>query len=352
MSENLHRDHDEVTLKELILKIKELIGEVKNNWFKVLVVSILCIVAFVYKHKNHVPEYSVQLRFVVEGQSGGGGLSSLLGTFGIKKGGNVNPYKVIEVGKSTNILLGVLSQKLESGEILANALLDRYELNEKWSVADSSFESFKFKSDIDTNDDKQQSDGLKRIRTLIWGKANSKKPPLITFSLNDDTGIYTLETNSIDEEISLELTKRLYDKIKFFFEDEVFANQKQLADILSAKADSINFLIASKLNELAKFDDRNRGVVNNQTLVRRKMLTQENLGLSVAYAEILKSKEMTDVNLKDLQPLFMSIDTPFSPVSPTISSLTISIIKGLSIGLFLSFIIIVFRKIYNDIMSD
>ena len=75
------------------------------------------------------------------------------------------------------------------------------------------------------------------------------------------------------------------------------------------KADSIKTLNETKIRQLAKFEDRNRGTVNNQSMVTRSILSQESLALSSAYAEILKNKEMTDVNLKDMQPLFMAIDT-------------------------------------------
>ena len=81
------------------------------------------------------------------------------------------------------------------------------------------------------------------------------------------------------------------------------------------KADSIKTLNESKIRQLAKFEDRNRGVVSNQVLVTSRILAQESSALSFAYAEIIKNKEMTDVNLKDMQPLFMAIDTPFSPIT-------------------------------------
>ena len=352
MDDNTYRDTDEITAKELIVKIKEFVDEIKSRWIIVFGITAICLAGYMYQHFNHVPKYDVQLRFVVEGQNGGGGLNSLLGSFGIKKGGKVNPYKIIEVGKSSNILLDVLSQKMTDGEIMANAILKEYDLNEKWGKTNPDFLDFKFVSKVEINKDDLQNSVIRRLRNIIWGTKKSKNPPLVAFSLNDETGIYSLESSTLSEGLSLELTEKLYAKIKKFFEDEVFLNQKQLADILTAKADSIRVLNVSKINELAKFEDRNRGTVNNVALVRKKVLSQENIALIAAYAEVMKNKEMTDVNLKDMQPLFMSIDTPYGPLSASKSSLVIAIMKGLVLGLFLSFIIIVFRKIYNDIMSD
>jgi uncharacterized protein involved in exopolysaccharide biosynthesis len=60
---------------------------------------------------------------------------------------------------------------------------------------------------------------------------------------------------------------------------------------------------------------------------------------------------MTDINRKNQKPLFVAVDRPFRPLSPVGSSLKRKIIMGLAIGIFLSFLFIVVRKMYRDIMS-
>jgi hypothetical protein len=350
MNENPHAHSDEITLKELILKIKEYIREVIKFWWLMGLICILCVSGFIYIHYNHIPTYKSELRFVVEGQSDRGGLGSILGSFGIQKGGKVNPFRVIEVGKSTDLLLRVLSNKGESGDNIANNLLNTYALSKKWEESNSRFSNFWFEELVTTSASEVQRSAIKRLRTKIWG--NKKVKPMTELSLNDNTGIYSLSTEAVTEELSLAITNSLYEEIKQFFEEEVFLNQKQLADIITMKADSIKILSESNIMQLAKFEDSNRGFVNNQSMVKKRILLQESMALSATYAEIMKNKEMTDVNLKDMQPLFMAIDTPFSPIVPISSSMVVAIIKGLILGGFFSILLIFIRKIYRDVMSN
>ena len=60
---------------------------------------------------------------------------------------------------------------------------------------------------------------------------------------------------------------------------------------------------------------------------------------------------MTDVNLKDMQPLFMVIDAPYSPLSASPSSLLKSLIFGFLLGGFLAAVFIIIRKVYRDTME-
>ena len=149
---------------------------------------------------------------------------------------------------------------------------------------------------------------IKKLRARVWDSENVD--PMTSLKLNDETGIYTLSSETISEELSLAITNNLYDEIKLFFEEEVFQNQKQLADILAIKSDSIRSLNESKVRQIAKFEDSNRGMVSNEIMATKKILSQESMALTTAYAELMKNKEMTDVNLKDMQPLFMAIILP------------------------------------------
>lgn len=347
MKDDRISDFDEITLKELIVILQGYLKEIFKFWWLVGLACLLFAIGFVYVHLKHIPQYKAELRFVVEGQSGGGGgLSSLLGSIGINKGGKVNPFKVIEVGKSTTLLNRTLSHRINDKNI-ANKLLNIYGLNDKWG---ENYSNFTFGEVVDFSGSEISRSAIKKLRTMIWGNENIES--LTSLDLDEDTGVYTLSTKTVDEDLSLKITNALYTEIKNFFEEEVFRNQKRLADILSMKADSIKTLNESKIRQLARILDSNRGIVSNVSMVEKTILNQESLALSTAYAEILKNKEMTDVNLKDMQPLFMAIDTPFGPLVPTSSSLFSAILKGILLGLFVSIFFILTAKIYRDIMSN
>lgn len=338
---------DEITLKELILKIQEYGREVVKNWFLIGLIILPVLGFFMYKHYTHVPKYEAELRFVVEGQGGsGGGLSSLLGTFGIKKGGQANPYKILEVGRSSKIFEKVIFERIQEATF-AERLLREFELLEKWSKINPNYVNFRFSDK--TPKTLMEKSVFKKLKSLVWGGEKTKG--LCSFSLNEDNGIYSIRCITPNDELSTGLTNSFYDRIKLFFEDEVFQNQKKSAEILAIKSDSINSLKNQKVYQLARFEDRNIGLISKETSTRKIILKQEIQALAMAYGELIKNYEMTDVNLQDLQPLFMEIDRPYLPIRPSNSSLLRNLVLGLFLGLFFGGSFVVLRKIYNDIMK-
>ena len=203
------RSNDEITLKELILKIQEYIRAIFKSWWVVALFCTISVVGFVYKHYQFVPTYDAELRFMVEGQDGeGGGLSSLLGSFGINKSTKVNPYKVLEVGKSKSILIKVFNREFDAKDNIANAFLRLYDLPTKWSVRNTDFQDFQFNKQISINGSELEREAIKKLSTIIWGDDNIE--PIAELNLDENTGIYSLTTKSINEDLSLAITSNFY----------------------------------------------------------------------------------------------------------------------------------------------
>lgn len=354
MNNNQSEHTDEISLKELILKVKEYIGAIWNSWLLIGIMSLFTTAFFLYQHYTFVPKYKAELRFVVEGQSGvSGGLGSLLGSFGIKKGGKVNPYKILEVGKSQRLLKTVLSANADDEETIGNKLLKAYDLVEIWKEQDPQFEGFHFDSNS-FSDEASILDrtAMKKIGIMFWGTEDNRKDAAVRFELDEDTGIYAISAVFENERLSQRVSEEFYSGIKEFFEDQIFLNQKQSADILAAKADSLKVERDQKLYEIAQFEETNRSLISKTAMVRRNVLSQEVTALNLAYAEVLKTYQLTDVNLKDIQPLFMTIDTPTLPLMITRSSLLMSLLKGLTLGGFLGVLFVILRKIYADALTS
>jgi len=348
--EEIQSHDDEMSLKEMILLVKSYLNEFKRKWLIILFSCIVTCGFFLYLHFNFVPEYKAKLKFVVEGQSGvSGGLGGLLGSFGIKKGGQINPYKLLEVGKSTKLLERVLRQKGKADKILAQEIIDEYKLVESWTKKNDKFQGFKFPVVSDGSEIERAA--VKKIRGKVWGSAENKDNALGDFSLDDETGIYKIEVSTIDEDLSIQLAQTLYSEIKYFFEDEIFSNQKKSSEILLAKVDSLRSIREIKIRELGRFQDRNRSVYSKEKSSQEILLSQDIQSTNIAYAEILKNYELTDVNLKDMQPLFIEIDFPNSPIKPSFSSLKLKILLGLILGGFIACLYILIRKVYKDAMD-
>jgi len=352
---NYQVNGDEISLKELIIKLQEYGAEIIKKWWLIGLFSVFGVGAFLYKHYTHEVNYFARLKFVVEGQSGvGSGLGSLLGSFGMGgKLGKVNPYKILEVAHGSELFLKVLRTKGESGEMLANEILDVYDLQSVWAESNPIFEDFRFDSLASGyGNDVVKQTAIKKLHRLIWGSESDRSNALSVISFSDDTGVYFISSNTRSESLSLDLTNTLYKEIKFFFEEELFADQARLADILKQKSDSLQVLRNFKVRELARFEDRNRAIIGKQMIAERSIISMEQMALNAAYGEILKTREMTDINMKDQKPLFVAVDSPFKPLFPDNSSFVQKTVLGVVVGSFIAILFIIFGKIYKDTMSE
>jgi len=351
------QDHksDELTLKEMIFKIQDYFRELVRNWWLIGLVCILTTGAFLVKHYSKEFTFGARMKFVVEGQSGtGGGIANLLGSLsGGGKSGKINPFKILEVAHGSHLFTKVISSKTKDGTLLANKVLEEYKLPEEWSEKNPDYKDFRFDEigELDNTDILKQK-VIKRLHGFVLGSEFNRSSALTSLQLDDETGIYTIQSATLTEELSLLLTNSFYEEIKFFFEEEVFRDQRQIAEILDAKADSLQAIRNYKIRELAKFENRNRGSIGKDLKAERTIINMEQAAINKAYGEIVKNREMTDINRRDQKPLFVAIDRPFQPLSPAGASLFRNLILGLAIGSFFSIAFVLIRKIYRDIMSD
>jgi len=347
---------DELTLKELILKIQEYFWVLIKNWWVILLVMILTTGLFLAKHYSQDLTYGARLKYVIEGQSGtGGGIANLLGSLGAggKSGGKLSPFKVLEIAHGSTLFSKVIAQTTPDGRLLANVILEEYNLIEKWSEKSPQYKDYKFEDigELDNNDILKQK-VIKRLHGFVLGSESNRSGALTGLSLDDETGIYTISSAAITEELSLLLTNGFYKEIRYFFEEEVFRDQRQIAEILDAKADSLQSIRNYKIREMAKFENRNRAIIGRDLIAERTIINMEQQAINRAYGEIVKNREMTDISRRDQKPLFVVIDKPYQPLAPAGSSLFRNVLLGLILGGVFSIFFLIIRKIYRDVMSQ
>ena len=343
---------DEMSMKEIILLIQGYWKELWRKWWLIGLITILPLGYFIYKTFTTPPMYDAEIRFIVEGEGGSGlgALGGLLGTFGLKKPGGTNPYKILEVGISKRVVGEILFKKSRNNKFLANNILDIYELPERWSEKKPEFKDFQFKHDsIPVYNETERKAFLRVYRKMVASPKN-RAEALYTVSLDEEKAIFSIHGHTEDEALSIELVNNGYDHLKVFFEEKILEDQKQTRDLLKEKADSIEYLINSKSRALAIFEDRNRGTILRESEVERDKLLLEIRGLTTAFTEAIKSFEYADYSYRDSKPLFLKIDSPIEPLDADDESLIFNIILGLFVGIFLGALFVIFRKMYRDIM--
>ena len=121
--------------------------------------------------------------------------------------------------------------------------------------------------------------------------------------------------------------------------------------VLREKADSIKNLITNKTAQMAAAQDRTLGLVMATPGVKKLTLEKEIQALTLAYAEVLKSYEVSDITLKDTKPLFLKLDESIAPLGSTSSSLYLNLIKAILSAFVVGGGMIIGRNIYQEIMA-
>ena len=342
---------DEITLKDLILKVKEYAREVWKSKFIVVLFGALGLVFFLYKHYNTPVTYSAETRFIVEGSGGmGGGIAGLLGQFGIRRDSKVNPYKIQEVAKSSKIIQKIIFNKIND-TLIANKIIDLYDYHKAWEKnPNEELHGFYFTQTDLSKFSNTENIVMKAILGKIIGGPNAKDP-LLSVGFDEDSGIFNISFTTEDPDLSMQMEKDLYTEIRIFFEESIVANQAATVKILQAKADSIQNLINNKTYAAASIQDRSLGLISNVQGVRGDRLQKEATVLTTALAEVIRSLEMADISLRDVQPMFMQIDESLPPINGSESSLIKNILSGLFIGFFISIAFIFLKGIYKEALN-
>ncbi len=353
--EKYYIQDDEITLKELILKLKEFWAYLWGQKVSIIVIALLMAIVFGLKAYLKPKEYQASLTFMVdEDTGGGGGIGGILSQFGFGGGGSeYNLQKILTLSKSMRIAKEVLLDTAAvegKKDLLGNHIIDIYKFHEKksWTKPENGLDGFYFGKK--SKSPKVQNRALKSVFGKVVGNEKTKHP-LYSSSVNDDTGIMTLSVKSKSADLSLSLVKTFFDHLSEYYVEKSTEKANSTFEILKQKTDSIYMVLGQKEYALAQFKDQNRSVYLNKVKVREQKLRTEITALQMAWGESLKNQEMANYALKEQTPFIQPIDIPFAPIAPLPNSLLKALILGSFLGGFLAVLFFVFRKIVQDALT-
>lgn len=346
---NRETEEDEISLKQVINTVKEYIREIFKYWWIVVIFISPFLARNIYKHINTPEVMSANVKFIVESNGGGGpSIGGLLGSFGFGGGGDENPFKITEVGKSKRTIGNILFTEIE-GDYIANRIIDKYNLNEMWAKGLPMLADFRFTHDSIPAFTRKENTAFKLIYSQTVGKYDPSNA-LVNITYDDEYSIYLIFSKTVDETLSYELAVRLYDELKYFFEEKVMEDKILTAELLREKRDSLSILINQKTLQAAQFDDTSRGLVSTSALYQKNKLMLEVQGLTTAYTETWKNYEMADYDIRSSKPTYLKVDQSFLPLSGEEPQLSFALITAILLGGMLSVAFICGRKLYRDIM--
>jgi hypothetical protein len=344
----MEQDEQELTLKDLILRVREYAQEIRRYWWIVVLTCIPTIGWQAYLAYTTPVQYNAGLTFMVdeESSSGAGMLGALLGDIGLP-GGENNYDKILELSKSQRIIRMALFQKVEidgKNDYLANHFIRIQKVHEEeWykkpkDPTQPSLNGFFFTRDSFENFSRLEYSAFKSIYGLLMGDKNHK--PLFGNNYNHDSGIMALNLNTRSETLSIKLLSAIYTELSDYYITSSTLKEKATYDIIKNKVDSINSLIIKSEVRQARFLDNNFGLVKKVDQLPTEQIGRNKSMYGLLYAENIKNLEVADYALKDRTPYIQIIDTPIPPLPGAgygkIKALSIGIGLGLILGAILA----------------
>jgi uncharacterized protein involved in exopolysaccharide biosynthesis len=359
-SNNTNFENDEISLKELIFKIREWYQFLLTKWKIIIVVSALggaigLTYAFFQK-----PIYKAELTFAMEDEKsgGGGGLSSALGlasTFGIDLGGGgaggvFSGVNLMALMKSRKIVeKSLLSQVAYKGKTisLADYYIEFNEWREGWKKYPH-LKSIHFPITSDRSHFTLQQDSILKDIFIAIVTEN-----LSVAQIDKKIGIINVSFNSIDEVFSKEFCETLAKVTSEYYVEIKSRKSRMNVDVLQKQADSIRAELNSAITGVAAASDNVYNLnpafnIKKTPSTRRQVDVQANTAI---LTQLVANLELSKVSLRKETPLIQVIDRPILPLDKDRVSKKKSLLLGGFLAGFLTVLYLVFTSLYKKIIA-
>lgn len=346
---------DELSVIELLAKLRSIIKYFRSKWLVILCFSIIGALLGLGYSFYKKPTYSAVCTFVLDdGDKGGGlgqyaGLASLAGiNVGAGGGGGIfQGDNIIELYKSrTMIEKALLSEITINGK--ATKLIDRYidfnKLRKSW----------KENNHIDTINFRDSSRKFNRTQdSIITDIADSfNKNFLKVDKLDKKLSIIVVNVTSKDELFSKEFNNKLVETVNDFYLKTKTKKTFQNCQILQHQADSLRQILNISISGVASAND---AVPNSNPLFSALRVPSQKKQVDVqssmaVYGEIVKNLELAKISLRQETPLIQIIDNPVFPLyKEKLGKLKAILIGGL-LGCFMTILFLGIKGLFKMLM--
>ena len=346
---------DEISLKELVLKIKNWYRFLFTRWLIIVVAGIIggtIGVGYAFLTK---PEYTANLSFALEDEKqGAGSLSGALGLasslvgidLGSSAGGAFSGANLIELLKSRNIVeKALLNPIVVDGkkQSLVQHFINFNKLNKKW-YKKPLLKGIVFTPGVDrSNYTLQQDSILGKIYETIAGEKG-----LLTVAQKDKKiSIINIEVKSTDELFSKAFTESIAQEVSSYYIEIKSKKARQNMEILQRQTDSIRAELNVAITGVAASADNTFGL-NPAMMVRKTPGTRRQVDVQANTAiltQLVTNLEMAKVSLRKETPLIQVIDRPILPLKKEKVGKLKSLILGSFLAGFLTVLVLIFKKL-------
>ena len=359
--ENPNIDNDEISLKELIVKIKEWVTFLKSKWKSIFIFGIIGALIGLTIALFDKPTYKAVLTFAMEEDkgSGGGGLSGALGlasSFGIDLGGAGGggafaASNLAELMKSRLLVEKVLLEPIFiNGKTitLAEYYIQINKLREGWGVKPNLM-NIQFLPNLDRSSFTLQQDSLLQEihKNLI------DKDHLSIMQKDKKITILSIEVTSENEVFSKIFCESIAKETSDFYIETKSKKSKINVNVLQRQTDSVRNELNSAINGVANETDN---VYNLNPAFNIKGAPSKKKQIDVTantaiLTNLVVQLELAKITLRKETPLIQLIDRPILPLVKEKSGNLKSIILGGFLADLIYILYLIFGRLYRKMTS-
>jgi uncharacterized protein involved in exopolysaccharide biosynthesis len=349
-------DSDEISLKELILKLQEWWSYLKGQWKLIILVSFIGSLLGLGYAFTQKPIYKAEFSFVLEDEKSGGGLGGALGLasqFGLDLGG----------GGGGGIFAGDnLLELMKSRSMVQKALLSPISVNGKsQSLADY---YISFREMRDGWEEKPQLANLSysihadpskfsRAQDSILMKIHEEiiKNFLTVAKIDKKLSILRVTVQIENENFSKAFTEALVSEVSQFYIETKTKKSAANVAILQHQTDSVRNQLNRAISGVAQSNDDVPNLNAARQILRssgqqRQIDVQANTAI---LTELVKNLELSKLSLRKETPLIQVIDKPILPLPVEKFGKAKGILLGGFLAGFLVVIGLVGRRVFQGL---
>jgi len=362
--QHINNDNDEVSLKELILKIQEWWRYLLSKWMIILAFGLLGGALGFWYASTKKPIYTATTTFVLEDEKlGGGGLGSLAGLASmagvdVGTGGSIfQGDNIIELYKSRKMIVKTLLTEVRISD-RKQSLIERYiqynDLRKGWE-GETLLKKINFFSD--TTVDGQPAFKSNRLRDsiMIGIVGDIEKNYLYVSKPDKKLSIVKVEVKSKDEPFAKNFNEAIVKNVNDFYLRTKTKKSLQNVHIMQRKTDSVRAVMNGAIYSAVAVADATpnlnptRQVQRVAPAQRAQFSAETNKAI---LSSLVQNLEMSKLALMKETPLLEVIDQPVYPLNISKVSKLKSLIFGGIIFAFLVVIILTIQKFLYDLIRS
>lgn len=347
---------NEISIKEVILKVSRLRQYILSKWITILTLTALgMLLGFAYAHFKK-PIYTAATTFVLEeGDKGGGlgqyaGLASMVGIdLGAAGGGGIfQGDNILALYKSRTMIEKTLLTEVDCHGH-KQTLIENYiafnHLRSKWSEIPG-LKDIEFKKRA--NFTRTQDSVLgKVVEDINRRYLNVDKP-------DKKLSILKVEVKAADEFFAKRFNEEIVKNVNDFYVQTKTKKSLVNVSILQQKTDSVRAVMNGAIFTGASIADATPNLNPTRQVQRIAPMQRSQFNAETnkeILGELVKNLELSKISLRKEMPLIQVIDEPVFPLTNDKVGKLKGIVLGGFIMFFLTVLFLIIRRIFKSIMA-